>query len=98
MRHGFVATWTAYDPAWLVDLASNQHSDRPWLAEALERCTRGLAESKAYVYFVDPQNANEPGARWQFRENVVLASREGDVVLDVLADGSIGGAEFLWLI
>ena len=93
-----MTTWTDYDPAWLVDLANEQHFDKPWLAPALGRCTKAVAESPAYVYFVCAENANEPGARWQFRENILLLAPKGEVVLDVLEDGSIGGAEFLWLI
>jgi hypothetical protein len=96
---GSMATgWEAYDPAWLVELARAQHPEKPWLASALSACTRGRYESRAYIHFVDAARPGEPGSPWQFRENVLLHALEGDVVLDVLEDGAVGGAEFLWLL
>lgn len=62
----------------------------------MARCTQCSGESEAYVHFIDPHNANQPGADWQFRENIILETTPyGDVVLDVLQDGRIGGVEFL---
>jgi hypothetical protein len=90
--------WESYDPEWLVELAREQHPDKPWLAYALSACTRGRHESRAYIYFVDAAAPNEPGSQWQFRENVLLTTRKGEVVLDILASGVVGGAEFLWLV
>jgi len=88
--------WKRYDPAWLVALAREQHPDLPWLADALAGCTRAAWESRAYVYFVDPADANQPGSAWQFDVNVVLEDpREGEIVLDVLRGQRVGGAEFL---
>ena len=88
--------WQPYDPAWLVALAREAMPDAPWLADALATCTRASQESRAYLYFADPSGANEPGSGWQLAENVVLHHpREGDLVLDVLKDGRIGGVEFL---
>jgi hypothetical protein len=88
--------WKPYDPAWLVALAREQHPDLPWLADALAGCTRAAWESRAYVHFVDPADANQPGSAWQFEENVVLEHpREGEIVLDVLRGQRVGGAEFL---
>ncbi len=88
--------WQPYDPTWLVDLARVQKPRRPEIAEALARCTLARVESVAYTYFVDPVNANGPGAEWQFSENVILESLDrGQLVLDVLKDGRIGGVELL---
>ncbi|HEX8271302.1 MAG TPA: hypothetical protein VF615_01550 [Longimicrobiaceae bacterium] len=88
--------WEPYDPAWLVALARDSRPDEPWLAEALARCTRAAEGGRAYLYFVDPARPDEPGSAWQFEENVVLHHpREGELVLDVLRDGRIGGVEFL---
>ena len=89
--------WTDYDPGWLVRLAREQHPDKPWLADGLSRCTRGLWESRAYVYFVDPSRFDEPVHDEQLRQNVLLDTRKGQVVLDPLDGGVVGGAEFLWL-
>ena len=87
------STWIDYDPAWLVALAREQ---LPALAPALSRCTRALVESKAYIYFVSGDEANQPGSEWQFDRNEFLRDPvRGELVLDVLKDGRIGGIEFL---
>jgi len=88
--------WEAYDPSRLVRLAREQLAEEPAIAEALAKCSRSRRESKAYVHFVDPSRPNEPGSDWQFDRNVFLTDPErGDLVLDVLKDGRIGGVEFL---
>ena len=87
--------WEPYDPSWLVALARRQHAADPSLAAALERCDCHWAKSRLYIYFVDPTRANEPGALWQFEKNVWLKDeREGDLLLDILQDGRVGGVEF----
>ena len=89
-------SWEPYDPAWLVTLANEQYPEDPRYAEALARCTKRSVESEGYSHFVDPTNCNKPGAEWQFDENIMLESAtEGMIVLDVLKDGRIGGAEFV---
>lgn len=88
--------WQPYDPAWLVELAREQLPDEPWLADALARCTRAAESGHAYLYFVDPADANQPGAEWQFEENLTLEHRhEGALILDILAGQRVGGVEFL---
>lgn len=88
--------WEPYDPRWLVALAKEQYPDDPQFAEALARCTSRSEESPAYIHFVDPKDANKPGAEWQFDQNIMLESEtEGRIILDVLKGGRIGGAEFL---
>lgn len=63
---------------------------------ALEKCRKGKWESRAYIYFVSPQNANQEGADWQFGENIVLEhDTEGTIVIDLLKNGKIGGIEFV---
>ena len=91
-----MTSWQPYDPSWLVRLAREHYPEVPWLATALEKCTRCKIKSKAYVCFVDPTNANQLGADWQFAENIVLEDPEhGDIVIDVLENQRIGGVEFL---
>lgn len=90
-----IGEWVAYDPAWLVDLA-RERKDHPWLAEALAKCRTARWESRAYVAFIDSSNANASDSPWQFQENIVLEhSTEGDLVLDILVGGRVGGVEFL---
>ena len=88
--------WEPYDPSWLVALAREQAPEEPSLARSLSDCTTCFRKSPAYVYFVDPTNPNQPGSAWQFRENFVLEHPvRGDIVLDILKDGRVGGIEFL---
>lgn len=87
--------WNRYDPRWLVELARQQHPHLPWLAEALASCTRASQESDAYVHFVDPSNANEPGAAWQFDTTLRLTDAvHGELILDILQGHRVGGIEF----
>lgn len=87
------AEWIVYDPSWLVALARDQE---PRLVDSLAKCTKALVESPAYIRFVPSDAPNQPGSEWQFDENVMLEDPErGIVVLDVLKDGRVGGAEFL---
>jgi len=98
--------WNDYDPTWLVEAARDEYhrsgTAGPWLATALAACTRYHEESPAYFYFVDPTNANQPGAEWQFLWNIEIeTSPHGALVLDILkpshAGGQlrVGGVEFL---
>jgi len=87
--------WEDYDPSWLVHEAQLRLPDELSLHRALSKCTRAIT-TLAYIYFVSPENPNQPGAEWQFDRNVILeATCEGDLVLDVLKDGRVGGVEFL---
>ncbi len=83
-------TGAPFDPGRLVVLARAQHPDRPWLADALARCTAGRREGRAYVHFVEP---DDPA--WVVEETVRLADRGGDVLVDVLRGRRIGGVELL---
>lgn len=88
--------WKPYDPAWLADWVRANVPEEPWLADALARCTRAMDGGRAYVYFVDPADANQPGAAWQLDRTLTLHHpREGTLVLDVLTGGRVGGIEFL---
>lgn len=84
--------WIDYDPSWLVALARDQ---QPALADALAACTRASVESDAYIHFVSSEGASQPGSQWQIACTVFLYDpRHGELVLDVLKDGRIGGIEF----
>jgi hypothetical protein len=88
--------WQSYNPEWLVVLAEEQLSDFEWLPAAFACCTRCLVESKAFIYFVSPENPNQPGAEWQFERNLQLNSpQHGQIIIDVLTNQRIGGIEFL---
>ena len=88
--------WQPYDPTWLVTLAREQLVDETWLPDALARCTRCLQKSDAYIYFINPDQPNRPGAEWQFLRNLHLQHpKAGWLILDVLTEERIGGVEFV---
>jgi hypothetical protein len=88
--------WRAYDPSWLVAHARRQFPEQPQLAEAFAACVRARGVGGCYVRFVDSARPNQPGSQWQFDRNVTLEDTEaGDVIVDVLKDGRIGGIELL---
>ena len=85
-----------FTPQVLVATARVQAPEYPWLPHALENCGAGVWESPAYVRYISSQNANAPGAEWQFETNVVLEHPIfGTVVVDVLTEHRLGGFEFL---
>jgi hypothetical protein len=88
--------WHDYDPDWLVRLAKEQLPQEAWLHEAISRCRVARMESAAYIHFVNPANPNMPGSEWQFQKNIVLNDpKQGELVLDILKDGRVGGVEFV---
>ena len=88
--------WEPYDPSWLIAVANVQAPDDLVLLAGLARSTRAIRQNPAYVRFVSPMNANQPGADWQFERNVIFPDTPyGFVVVDVLKDGRIGGIEFV---
>lgn len=83
----------------IIELLKQQEPDRHDVIEALQKCSAGQWESNSYYRFVDSKNANEPNAEWQHDECIVLEQEnKGDIVLDLLKDGRIGGIEFINLI
>jgi hypothetical protein len=85
-----------HDPTWLVELAKTERPDLPWLVESLARCVQcHWKRRRIYVYFVDPEPANQPGADWQYRETISLEHPKfGHIKLDILKDNRVGGVEF----
>lgn len=85
-----------FNPQWIIDMVKEQEPDRLDVIDALEKCVKGKWESRAYIHFVSPKNANQEGSDWQFDENIVLEhDTEGTVVIDLLKSGKIGGIEFV---
>lgn len=88
--------WESYDPAWLVEWVRANRPDLPWLPDALARCTRAAWDGRAYLCFVDPADANQPGSAWQWEGNVTLErTPEGTLVLDLIAGRRVGGMELM---
>jgi hypothetical protein len=88
--------WEAYDPTWIIQFVEEHFREELWLVDALSVCTRCLRESKAYLYFVNPDEPNTPNSAWQFDRNIILEHpREGTLILDILQGHRVGGIEFL---
>jgi hypothetical protein len=84
-----------YNPGWLVALARRQHPEKPWLADAFARCNAVIKRAQFIIHFVDPTDANQPGAEWQFDTTLWMKDPvEGNLVVDVLKGGRIGAVEF----
>lgn len=80
----------AYDPSWLIAAARAQHPGDAALHAALERCTQVTGEEPV-LYFVDPTSAD-----WHVARDVrINDTPRGDVEIDLLKDGRVGGVEFL---
>lgn len=87
--------WKDYDPSWLIDLALEQHPDKPWLPKSLLECTRASRKNDYYIYFISSHRANQKGSEWQFKEYITLVDPiQGELILDVLEGDRIGGIEF----
>jgi hypothetical protein len=88
--------WKPYDAKWLAELVKKQHPDRLKVQENLTGITSCAEESRAYYYFVNPENQNREGSEWQFKENLIVQDeRLGDIILDILEDDKVGGVELL---
>ena len=88
--------WETYNPQWLIDIANEQIPDRPEIIGALSKCIKAKIVSRAYIYFVNGENPNEPNSEWLFEENIMLEDKKnGTIILDVLKGSKIGGVEFL---
>ena len=84
------------DINYLVGLVQEQEPSRSDLIDALNNCKDGFWENDKYYRYVVSTNANQPGAEWQHSEGIVLEQdSKGDIVIDYLMDGRIGGIEFL---
>jgi uncharacterized protein YuzE len=81
--------WRAYDPRWLVEAAKKAFPNDTALHDALARCTQATGEEPV-IYFTDPNND------WHIARDVRLNDTpKGDVEVDILKDGRIGGIEIL---
>ncbi len=83
----------------IIKLVQEQEPDRQDVISALRNCKGGHWSSKGYYCFVDSRNPNQPGSEWQHDECIVLEQQnQGDIVIDLLKDGRVGGIEFIDLI
>jgi hypothetical protein len=66
------------------------------LMNFIKKIKDGNWESKAYIYFLNSKNPNQPNSEWQFKENLILESEiYGPLILDILSENKLGGIEFL---
>jgi hypothetical protein len=79
-----------YDPGWLIQAAKAQYPKDAALHAALASCTQVLGEEPV-LYFVDPQSTD-----WHVDRDIrINDTPKGDVEIDLLKDGRVGGLEFL---
>ena len=87
------------DIEYLIRLVSEQEPERQDVVSALQNCKGGHWSENGYYSFVDSKNPNLPNSDWQHEECIVLEQLEkGDIVIDLLKNGRIGGIEFIDLI
>lgn len=85
-----------FDPRVLIEMAKKVAPELPWLPEALNNCGSGTWKSRAYVHYVSSENANKPGAAWQYETTVGFSHPSlGLVHIDILKGQRIGGIEFV---
>lgn len=83
---------TTYNPAWLVALAKEKLPGLPRIATALQECILCQRESEGYLRFVYPQHPT----RGKVSSTILLHdATHGNIIIDVLDNGSIAGIEFL---
>ena len=92
--------WEAYDPAWLVRLAQERVPEDLLLQDALRECTFARQEDATYWHFVGADHPNPERREWRFDRTEILKSTSdgptsGDVAIDILEGGQIGGIEFV---
>jgi hypothetical protein len=80
----------------LMRLVREQKPDRDDIVTALRNCKGGHWSSNGYYQYVSSHNPNQPGSEWQHDEYIVIEQdNEGDIVIDLLKDGRVGGIEFI---
>jgi len=80
----------------LLNILENRIPIPTELMSFIKQIKDGNWESKAYIYFVNAKNPNQPNSEWQFQENLILESKiYGTLVLDILSENRLGGIEFL---
>lgn len=83
----------------IIKLVMEQEPDRQDLIKALLETKGGYWSGNGYYQFVDSKYANQAGADWQHDESIVLEQENGgDIVIDLIKDGRVGGIEFIDLI
>ena len=80
----------------IIAIVQEQYPDWQDLVVALQNSIGGHWRGKAYFQFVDPTNANKPGAEWQHDDCIVID--ETNILIDFFKDGQIDGIEFLSLL
>jgi hypothetical protein len=71
-------------------------SEGGWSGSRTTRRRWWSGGGRAYLYVVDPDGADQPGAEWQMADSVTVEHpTEGTLVLDVRVDRRMGGIEFL---
>lgn len=86
----------SFDPQWLVDAIRAEYPHESELIAAAERVSKYDSGSSLQIYFLSPTSPNEPGSAWQYAHSVhIEKSKYGELAIDIMKDGCLGGIEFL---
>ena len=85
---------------YIIALVKEQEPERTDIVLALSNCSEGKWTTNGYYSLVIADNKpNQPGSNWQYDESIVIEQKNaGDIIIDLLKDGRIGGIEFMDLI
>ena len=88
--------WEDHDPKWLIYLIRTQHPAEQEIVTALKNCTRWRRDDEGYFFFLGTNETGASGDRLTVSRCIELCSEdEGQLILDVLADGRLLGIQFL---
>jgi hypothetical protein len=84
------------DISEIIGLVRQQALTREDVIMALQACSSGYWDGKAYYRLTCGSNAEVPDAAPHVSESLMLVHKKwGTVVLDILYDGRAGGIEFV---
>ncbi len=83
----------------LIQILEKEEQKNENLINSLQNCKGGNWKNKAYYQFINSENPNQVGSKWQFLDNVIIEHKEiGTIIIDLLTDNRIGGLEFYELL
>ncbi|MGO4773914.1 hypothetical protein ACEN2I_19930 [Flavobacterium sp. W22_SRS_FK3] len=83
----------------LIKILEKEEPKNVNIINSLQNCNGGKWKNKAYYQFVNSENPNQLGSKWQFSNNLIIEHPErGTIIIDILKDNLIGGIEFYELI
>ena len=83
----------------LIKILEKEKTKNKNLIVLMQNCKDGKWKNKAYYEFVNSENPNQVGSKWQFLDNVVIEHKViWTIIIILLKNSRIGGFEFYNLI